>query len=656
MVPFKKAFDPAKLFKSRLFLLAFIGQFFIIVSVLGYRQWLNTSAECVACHADRQRLSELGFPELYVTAGMAEKETKHANTTCRDCHLGNGRAKEKDKAHDGMLKALFISHEGRVLKRSDILKGALMPGGDDRIRELLPKVEEGGQAYPNPSVRNLLWQDRNPETFNFDPEIAKITCGKSGCHPEELKQLKTTVMGINFRQRTMRTWQEPYGPHNCGPSFADLPPSEVLEGSGFGYENTGKIAKQISLQFAKGQAEDKQRFCNVCHVGCLDCHYKPDREKGAHNFVRIPPSESCAGGGRGTSICHPGAMQSRRGETYIGGSYSVPEGMEPDAHYKKGIHCADCHPTGPKGMGDMTRKATCQDCHIEAEGAHARSVHRNMDCSTCHLGELRGYQLTVWGPGEVAGKKSPFKKYSLYYGIQSPPVIMKDQKGRWMPVKVWPHSLGNFKDEVPPAKGIAFRWPKGETRDAYYLVGTVNVTPKGGSKGNRHLLWLEIEQAAHPFGKARGCASCHAKDLSAKTQVAVSRWEFADTQGAEPFEGTHRIVGDGTGLRIEGLNNTTPIRTLEGYELGDFASWLYFKDMWRAPGDFSIRADVGKYKRSLELSNEVERELKALERESKSFGKKRLREFGELKETVLHNEEGADRLIEKFRNDSAFRK
>lgn len=604
-------------------------QFILIISFLGYRYYNDTDAGCVACHANKDKMQSLGYPQFYMTREMVERESNHPNVKCHECHRGDGRAKETEKAHKGMLKAILIDEAGNVLVRKKVAPGPLLPHGTDRIRELLP--EHGG-------VRNILWHDRDLETFNFDPKIAKKTCGKSNCHPQELKQFITTVMATNLRQRTMRTWTEPYGPHNCGPSFADLPPIPYLKGSGFDFKNTEAIAKNLNVPFSKDQAIAKQRFCNVCHAGCLDCHYAPDREKGVHNFQRKPTSESCSGNGRGTSICHPGAMQSRRGETYIGGDYSIPTGMEPDVHYKKNIHCVDCHLTGEKGMGDMQRKATCQGCHYSIEEAHKKGPHKNLDCATCHIRELRGYQITIWGPGYVADKPNPFKKYSLYYGIQSPPIIMKDQRGIWMPVKVWPHSVGNIKEDVRPSDGLKFRWPKAETRDAYYVIGTFDNLPSN----NKHLLWLEIEQAAHPFGKARDCDSCH----KSERQVSISNWRFEDDQGAEPFNGTHRIIADRNSLRIEGIRNTTPIRLLEGARLEDFAAWVYLKDKWVAPGNFSIGTDKRKYSVSVKRFLDIDKRLRAFDIKSKGFDKKSLKRYKELKGALLHNYEDLGLLKE----------
>ncbi|NOY64592.1 MAG: hypothetical protein GXO97_04240 [Nitrospirae bacterium] len=622
-----------------------VVQLTVVLSFLGYRAWNNTSVECVRCHADKKKLEKLNASWAYVKQEDVEKESHHPYIQCRDCHLGNGRAKDKEKAHRGMLKMLIVGTNGNLIPRQSGYPGPLRESGDDEMFALMPKVRVDGELYMLDYVRNILWHDRDTRTFGFDPEIAAKTCGKSGCHPEELKQFKHTIMGRNYRQRTMRTWLKPYGPHNCGPSFADLPPPEVLTRAGFDYRNTEEIARELNTGFTKEQAEAKQKFCNVCHAGCLDCHYKPSNKKGRHNFVRKPDAKSCSGNGRGASTCHPGAMVSRRGETYIGGDYSIPQGMAPDVHYKKGIQCIDCHPTGEKGMGDMERNASCQDCHIDAEDAHSEdSLHKDMDCATCHISKLGGYQITIWGPGTVGEKPNPFHKYSLYYGVQSPPILMKDQKGIWMPVKVWPHSVGNIKVDVKPSGSVRFRWPKGETRDAYYIVGTFDNLPGN----NKHLLWVEIEQAAHPLGKARECESCHASE----SQVAKSVWEFNDYDGADTFRGRHRIIADSNGLRFVDMENTTPIKVYPGYKLTDFASWIYLKDKWIVPGDFSIRTDRAKYRRYLAIYNKIKEELANIEKKIPPDDKKKKRRFKELKERVVHDLDRAEEFLKQYRGNT----
>ncbi|GBE03053.1 hypothetical protein BMS3Bbin06_01621 [bacterium BMS3Bbin06] len=619
-------------------------QFLLLVVFLGYRAYQDTSVECVKCHGNKEKLGRLNAPWAFVTSEMVEKESHHPNIQCRDCHLGNGRAKDENSAHKGMLRMLIVGEDGRLLSRKQGYPGPLRMSGDDLMFSLMPKVKINGKLYMRSEVRNILWHDRDPKTLGFDPKIAEKTCGKKGCHPEELKQFRTTMMGRNYRQRTMRTWLKPYGPHNCGPSFADLKPPDVLKSAGFDYDDSRAIMKDLNLPFSKKQATDKQKFCNVCHAGCLDCHFTPSNKKGVHTFTKTPQALGCSGYGRGASTCHPGAMISRRGETYIGNDYSIPQGMKPDVHYKKGINCIDCHPTGEKGMGDMERKASCQDCHLDTESAHQRGIHSNMDCSTCHISELGGYQITIWGPGEVAEERNPFHKYSLYYGIQTPPIIMKDQKGKWMPVKVWPHSVGNIKKDVPPADKVRFRWPEGETRDAYYMVGTVDNLPAN----NKHLLWVEFEQAAHPFGKARTCDSCH----SSETQVSESTWKFYDDDGSEPFSGKHTIIAGAKGLFFRDMKNTSPIKPYPQSKISDFASWIYLKDKWVVPGDFSIKADRKKYQKYKDLYNRLWEETRELDKMTAPLPGKIRKRYREVKAEAFHDLQRGKALIDGFKKET----
>ncbi len=625
----------------------------------GYKAWMNTSAGCVNCHADVKKMKKLKAPWAYVTNETARKESRHAHVECRDCHLGNGRAQDKEDAHKGMLKMLIVSKDGKLLKRELGYPYGISDTGDDRLFALLPKQYRNGEWVPLP-VRNILWQDRDPGTFDFDPGIVGKTCGKSGCHPDELKQFKTSVMGRNYRQRTMRTWLAPYGPHNCGPSFADQLPPEIQNKALFDYSNTAAIRKEMNIPFSNEQAREKQKFCNVCHAGCLDCHYSPKASEknkplssrrlpgpslaeGAHSFTKTPAAENCLGYGRGNTVCHSGAMHSRRGETYIGGDYSVPQGMPSDIHYKKGFECVKCHLMAEGGMGHIERKATCQDCHLEIEEAHSSGVHRKLDCAACHVSELRGYQMTVWGPGSVAEKETPFHKY-LYYGVQSPPVLIKDSRGIWMPVKIWPHSLGNVKADVPPSGRMQFRWKNGETWDAYYVMGTFRLRGSGGSfnsLNNNHLLWLEIEQASHPYGKARDCPSCH----NSSVQRSFAEWEFLDKGGADPFDGGYTIVADDKGLRIQQLRAKSKIELWPGSKLADFAPWVQLSDKWSMPGDFSIRVDARRYKQYYDLSGKTRDQIKILDARSKSFNKKERLKYLRLKAFALHCPEKGQREL-----------
>lgn len=387
-------------------------------------------------------------------------------------------------------------------------------------------------------------------------------------------------------------------------------------------------------------------ICNICHTGCLDCHYTPSRERGVHAFSRTPPALSCGGGGRSTFVCHAGTMERRRGDSYLGKEFSEPPGLPEDVHVRLKMECVACHQTGPGGMGHIERRGTCQDCHIEAEEAIAASDHKNVSCAACHVKILGGYEVTSWGSGLIASRPNPFKKYALYYGPMEPPILVKDQAGRWIPMKVWPNSAGNFKTPVTPRPGIIFRWPDGETHDAYALLGTHRV-PKGN---NLYLAWLQLDQVGHPLGKSRTCTDCHGRT----TQAARASWEYYDSQGAEPFEGTHRIIGDEKGLRVTDLRITSELELMHGGKTEDFAAWLHLGDIWKTPGDFSIpKSDPRKYreldrgiKASLTRLDRIDRRIKAREARGEKVKKLR-RRWKEAKAAAAHDPKTAGPLIEE---------
>lgn len=343
-------------------------------------------------------------------------------------------------------------------------------------------------------------------------------------------------------------------------------------------------------------------------------------------------------------MCHAGTMERRRGDSYLGREFSEPAGLPVDAHVAEEVECVDCHQTGPGGMGHIERKATCQDCHIEVEDAMAASVHKNVSCAACHVKVLGGYEMTSWGPGKIASKPNPFKKYSLYYGPQEPPILIKDQSGKWIPTKIWPNSVGGYKHTVAPDTGLTFRWPKGETRDAYARLGTFSFP--GGN--NNYLAWLQVEEVAHPLGKSRACGSCH----DSESQVASARWRYLDSQGAEPFNGSQKVVADSNGIHVKDIRATSEITVMEDGKIEDFAAWIKLGDIWKTSGDFSIpKSDRVKY---LNLEKDIRDAMKRLEaidkrlkaREAKGENvKKRRRRWKEAKAAALHDPGSAWELI-----------
>jgi hypothetical protein len=328
-------------------------------------------------------------------------------------------------------------------------------------------------------------------------------------------------------------------------------------------------------------------------------------------------------------------MERRRGDSYLGKEFSEPPGLPEDVHVSKKIECIDCHQAGPGGMGHIERTATCQDCHPEVEQAMAASVHKKVTCEACHVKILGGYEMTSWGPGMIGGKPNPFKKYSLYYGPQGPPVLIKDQTGRWIPVKVWPNSAGNIKEPVAPKPGLTFRWPKGETHDAYAMLGTFDIP--GGN--NLYLAWIQLDQVAHPLGKSRSCGSCH----DPRVQTARVTWTYFDSQGAESFTGSQKVIADKDGLRVKDIKATSKIKLLPGGKIENFAAWFRLGDIWKTQGDFSIpKSDPVKHRGLEKNSRDAMARLDALDtklkaREAKGEDVKKLRRrWKEAKAAAVH--------------------
>lgn len=172
----------------------------------GYR----SSDRCVACHADRGRMTSLGYPQFVMTAEQVQKEARHPNTECRDCHLGNGLSDDHASAHKGMLRLIVLDDNFGIMPRKGHVE-RLLPAGDDRQRNMLPRLADGSL---DDVVGTILYHDRDTITYGYDPRLAEKTCGKSACHPNEVKQFATSMMGSNFRQRSMRTWTDIHGPNN----------------------------------------------------------------------------------------------------------------------------------------------------------------------------------------------------------------------------------------------------------------------------------------------------------------------------------------------------------------------------------------------------------------------------------------------------------
>jgi hypothetical protein len=532
---------------------------------------------CQNCHGNFQLMSSLGRRDFSFSSGEIQSQTG-MDATCSQCHLGNPKAMEKSAAHIGLLRLLVVSKNGLVPITS--ARKTPLGFGSNQTNRLFATLEKAGKPTKDTRAASLSWHDKRTDTLSQDFEAMGKTCG--ACHRQEFEEFTRSTMGTNAKQKQYGGWVNPQrGPHNCGPWFDG---------------NFDSMQEKTAVSMSRESHMINQKVCNTCHVGCLDCHYLPqmknpaDYSKGMHTFVKTPPAESCYGNGR-ASICHAGPEDRRRGAGYFGGSFSFPEGNEPDVHLKAKVGCLDCHDnskTNPKiGHAMVRRQAqeSCQRCHADVVKSHALSLHRNLACESCHIGRIAGYQGTFWGPGTIAGADTPYFKYKAYYGYMSEPVLIRDQKGRWIPVKPFPMAVMNQKGEPPFRPGLYWRYPADlpdlqRTDDAWGYVGYSDALPEN----NRAMLWIQMDKLSHKLGKSRPCSSCH--ESADGSQIRKVKWEYSDP-GAMPFNGSHQVRADSQGLYIENIRSE-PIQPEKGFSLSAFAPWMYLGDSWKIRGDFAI--------------------------------------------------------------------
>ncbi len=558
---------------------------FIVLLIAGNKstaqQKFQEVNSCLECHSNAAKMKEMGFPQFVVTQQEMEKQTTMP-ASCTDCHLGNPKNSTKEGAHKDMLRLYYVRTKGfQALTRDKLEKyrpESLEPRGKNMMDELMPMIEKEGKLVKDPDANVILFHDKKRETLEWDHSISEKTCGT--CHPKQVEEFRKTAMGNNTKQRLYKEWADKkMGPHNCGPWFG---------------ENYEAIAKNTTVPFTPDMNAINQKHCNRCHVGCLDCHYSPKKKDsndpalGPHTFAKKVSPQSCYGGGRG-SICHAGPMDRRRGAGYIGGDYSKPEGATPDVHYTKGLLCTDCHETQRTNKkllhGEIKRQVDCSKCHEKAVKHVKRSVHKNVSCESCHIQNVSGYAGTFWGPGKVAGVDTPFRKYLGYYGVMKEPVLIRSQKGKWIPVKPYAMAVMNQKTAGELKPGLAWRFPVNlpyleRTDDAYAFVGLLSGMPENDNV----LAWIQMDKVSHKYGKSRSCESCHTKDGEQRQEVS---WRYTDP-GADPFNGKHTVIANKDGLFIRDMHAAADIKVKEGWKLSSFAPWYYLKDKWEVKGDFSI--------------------------------------------------------------------
>lgn len=569
---------------------------YIIFVILLATKSIAAATGCVECHGSMEKMKAAGFPHFTVTAREVAEQSGHRSASCHDCHMGNPAAQSREDAHRGMVSLLPVQKKG--LSPSSGPRKTPLGYGINPANRLYISAMKDGKEIKDGTIATVQWHDKRRDNLAADFATLKNSCGR--CHARQFEEFSRSAMGAVAKQSGYKGWTDSArGPHNCGPWFDGN--FEVMQANS-------------AIPIPKDAHALNQKVCNTCHTGCLDCHYDPqpgnpqNRALGSHTFVKSPTPMSCYGNGR-ANLCHAGPEDNRRGAGYYGGSFSVPEGNEPDIHQKAGIGCLDCHDSSANnkrlGHGVVKRQAgeSCAKCHSDLVASHSLSIHKKLTCEACHIQRVAGYQGTYWGPGRLAGKETPFFKYKGYQGIMEQPILIKNQKGRWIPVKPFPMAAMNQK-EAPWEPGLHWRYPAdlpdlARTDDAWAFTGLHGGLPSN----NKALTWIQMDKLSHKLGKARSCDSCHSDPSG--SQVQKVKWSY-EGPGAEPFSGNHTVTASATGLKISDIRSAEPIVPEKGYQLSALAPWKWL-DVWEVSGDFSIPvpsdpAAYNRYKADMKLA------------------------------------------------------
>lgn len=286
---------------------------------------------------------------------------------CAVCHLGDGLATDKRKAHAGMVK--------------------------------------------NPG----------------DLRVVDRTCGLESCHAIDVPKLKNALMATNRGiLATMRYyWGE--SPDRNG----DLGVEELLKTgqNSLALDYYRKLCGTCHLWKARNDLPNEPAYLSVNEKGggCTACHFVRPQPRPGEDPARLHPLTSKKVPTENCVRCHN--RSGRIGTSYQGiyesegygaplrqgvrAGKKLPDGrfvleLEDDIHHRQGLACIDCH-TREEIMGDGSRYAhyeeqleiSCATCHSSKPGTTRRNRRLN------NLVQEEGKFLLV---SKLDGKKHPLHR------------------------------------------------------------------------------------------------------------------------------------------------------------------------------------------------------------------------------------------------------
>ena len=218
--------------------------------------------------------------------------------------------------------------------------------------------------------------------------IVQRTCGREGCHADQSKRVKNSLMATNRGIiSTLRFYWGETPDHNEHLTVKMLMDSGLDTPSVDYYR---KLCGTCHLWMQKGSLPgflaEKGGGCTACHY--LKPHRQKDGKKANHPFItRQIPMKNCARchnrSGR-IGLAFQGLYESEGyGTPFHDGDFSeeqLEDGrfvkrLPPDIHFQKGMICIDCH-SQKEVMGDGKEKA-----HFEEQ--------LEITCGTCHSGQQK---------------------------------------------------------------------------------------------------------------------------------------------------------------------------------------------------------------------------------------------------------------------------
>lgn len=287
---------------------------------------------------------------------------------CSPCHMGNGQAFEKRRAHHGMVS--------------------------------------------NPG----------------DLRVVDATCGRGGCHPALAARIKTSVMATAAGMlRALDILWGTRGPRDAALLWAEETPRDAPRD----YWAKLCAACHLWWPKGRGLGEQRLRGggCSACHVAgpkpprleqtglfrhsrltmmvpmenCVRCHNRSARIGLSYQGLA---EDNGSGGPHAAGALNPLRLS--------GGRYAMH--IRPDVHFTAGMICIDCH-TGTEIMGDGTAHprlrgqldVACADCHtprfMPASSPYTHPAGR--DAQTMRATRAEGMRLTALNPALPALRDAP---------------------------------------------------------------------------------------------------------------------------------------------------------------------------------------------------------------------------------------------------------